>query len=142
LKSQNKKEEKRNVLVTEENAEEVIEEILEKEEVKASDPGYYTVTMEPLWTFSSGDAESDDAVVINNEKNVTPVYFDVFLEEDESHIIYKSPVLLVGQELRHIKLDEKLAKGNYACVVEYHLLDEEQNTTSTVRIGLTIVVEN
>jgi len=30
----------------------------------------------------------------------------------------------------------------YACVAEYHLIDEDQNTLSTVRVGLTINVEN
>jgi len=105
-------------------------------------PDYYTVTMEPVWHFSAGDKESDDSVVINVESNATPVYFDVFLEEDESHVLYKSPVIPLGGELRKIKLDEDLDAGNYACVAEFHLLGENQETISTVRVGLTIVINN
>jgi len=136
-----KEEEKRTVLVTEENAEEVAEELSnELEESAKLGFDYYTVTMEPVWHFSEGDAESSDAVVINVESNATPVYFDVFLEEDESQVLYKSPVIPLGGELRNIKLDKDLDAGNYACVVEFHLLGEDQETISTVRVGLTIVV--
>lgn len=142
LNKNNQEEEKRTVLVTEENAEEVAEELFLANEQEKLGPDYYTVTMEPVWTFNTGDAASEDAVVINVESNATPVYFDVFLEEDESHVIYKSPVIPLGGELRKFKLDEALEAGNYACVAEYHLLDDDQNTISTVRVGVTIVVNN
>jgi hypothetical protein len=80
--------------------------------------------------------------VENRENNLTPVYFDVFLEEDESHVLYRSPVIPLGESIESITLDEDLDPGVYACVAEYHLIDEDQNTLSTVRVGLTINVEN
>jgi hypothetical protein len=138
-----KAEEKRAVLVTEENAEEVAEELFaELDEEPQLGYDYYTVTMEPVWHFSAGDQESRDAVIINVESNASQVYVDVFLEEDESHVVYKSPIIPLGGELRNFKLDEDLDAGNYACVAEFHLLGENQESVSTVRVGLTIVIDN
>ena len=121
--------------------EEVAEDLFAELEQPKLGPDYYTVTMEPVWNFRAGDQESYDAVVINVESNATPVYFDVFLEEDESHVVYKSPVIPLGGELRNIKLDEDLDAGAYACVVEFHLLGEDQETISTVRVGITINIK-
>ena len=41
-----------------------------------------------------------------------------------------------------IKLDKKLKAGTYDCVMTYHLLDENEETISTVRVNVTIIVEN
>jgi hypothetical protein len=43
--------------------------------------------------------------------------------------------------MENITLDEDLDAGTYDCVCIYHLVDENQNTTSTLRVGLTIVVD-
>lgn len=143
LNNKGKAEEKRAVLVTEENAEEVAEELFtELDEEPQLGYDYYTVTMEPVWNFSEGDKESKNAVVINVESNAAPVYVDVFLESDESHVLYKSPIIPLGGELRNIKLDEDLDAGTYACVAEFHLLGENQESVTTVRVGLTIVIDN
>lgn len=103
--------------------------------------GYYTVTMNPTWHFKTGDSASYDAVVINAEDNTNDVYFDIVLEEDESQVLYSSPVIPLGGQLENIELDETLDAGIYNCVVIYHLVDEEQNTLSTLRVTLQIVVE-
>lgn len=131
-----KEEERRNVLVTPENVERVLEEA---EETQQS--GYYTVTMNPTWHFATGEEVSYDAVVENVIENTNDVYFDVVLEEDEEHVLYSSPVIPRGGRLESIALDEPLEAGEHNCVVIYHLVDEEQNTVSTLRIALQIVVE-
>lgn len=132
-------EEKRNVVVTSENVERVLEEIDEAGEATA--PGYYTVTMDTTWHFATGSEASYDAVVVNVEKNTNDVYFDIVLESDEKRVLYKSPVIPRGGRLEDISLDEALDAGTYDCVVIYHLIDEEQNTLSTVRVALQIIVE-
>ena len=133
-------EEKRNVVITPENVERVLEEITETQESVA--PGYYTVTMNTTWHFASGDEVSYDAAVENAEANTNDVYFDIVLESDETKVLYKSPVIPRGGRLEDIALDEPLETGSHNCVVIYHLIDEEQKTLSTLRIGLTIIVEN
>lgn len=131
--------EKRSVLVTEDNAEKVVEDLKAQEFVE---PGYYTVNMDTNWHFTTGDAVSDDAVVNNLPENTHDVYFDVFLASDETTAIYESPIIPRGEGISSIKLDKPLGAGTHDCVIVYHLVDEEQNTISTLRVAFTIVVDS
>jgi hypothetical protein len=81
-------------------------------------------------------------VVQNRESNTNDVYFDVFIEGDEENAIYESPVIPLGGELQNIALDKELDEGTYDCVMVYHLVDEDQNTVDTLRVTVTIVIEN
>lgn len=130
--------EKRNVVVNQNNVEQVVEDMAEQEYVE---PGYYATRMTTTWHFASGDAVSEDAYVENAPDNTNDVYFDVFLAGDESTPILQSPVIPVGASLEDITLDTALEAGTYDCVMVYHLVDEEQNTVSTLRVGFTIIVE-
>ncbi len=134
------KEEKpdRNVVVTRDNVDEVVDNMLEKEYVE---PGYYNASMSNVWHFATGDAASEDAYVENVGENTHDVYFDVFLADDEEKAILESPVLPRGSELKEITLDTPLDAGTHDCIMVYHLIDEDQNTVSTLRVGLTIIVE-
>jgi hypothetical protein len=132
------KDEKRNVVVTKDNVDQVVKEMNESEFVA---PGYYTVTMTNEWHFADGTSISEDAYVENKEKNTNDVFFDVVLADDESHTIYKSPVIPRGAKLESIALDEDLEPGTYDCVCIYNLIDEEQNTESTLRVTLKVIVE-
>lgn len=129
---------KRNVVVTKDNAEEVIEDMLNEDYVE---PGYYSASMSTTWYFATGDAVSEDAYVENVPENTNDVYFDLVLAEDEEEVLLKSPVIPRGSELKDISLDKSLSAGTYDCVMIYHLVDEEQNTVSTLRVGVTVVVE-
>jgi hypothetical protein len=131
--------EKRSVVVTKENAEQVAEEMKNQEYIPN---GYYETKMTTKWNFNTGDAVSEDAYVENVMENTNDVYFDVVLEEDENQVIYKSPVIPRGGKLDGIKLDTKLSKGEYPAIVIYNLVDSEQNTVSTLRVGVTIIVAN
>ena len=131
--------EKRNVVVNEDNVEDVVEEMLEEDYVE---PGYYTVSMDTDWHFSKGDAVSDDARVDNLKENTNDVYFDVFLQKDESEAIYKSPVIPRGGYLEKIVLDKPLDQGTYDCVIVYHLVNEDQETISTLRVAFKITIDS
>lgn len=135
------KEEPRNVVVTQNNVEKVLDNLEKMEEIESVAPGYYTVTMNPTWHFETGSEASYDAVVKNVEANTNDVFFDIVLEEDENKVLYKSPVIPRGGELKDIALEEQLSAGTYPCVVIYHLIDEDQNTLSTLRVTLSIIVE-
>lgn len=132
---------KRNIVVNENNAESVAEEMIEEAQ-EFVEPGYYTVSMDTDWHFSKGDAVSDDAWVDNLVENTNDVYFDVFLAENEEEAIYQSPVIPRGSYLEQIALDKPLEKGIYDCVIVYHLVDEEQETVSTLRVAFTITVDS
>lgn len=130
--------EKRNVVVNQENVDKVVDEMIHEKYVA---PGYYSVQMTTTWHFQTGDAVSEDAYVMNDAGNTNDVYFDVFLAEDESTPILESPVIPRGSRLDNIALGTPLEAGTYDCVMIYHLVDEEQNSVSTLRVGFTIVVE-
>lgn len=134
-----KEEPKRNVVVTEENAEEVAAQLAEEE---YTEPGYYTVNMATEWHFSKGDAVSSDARVDNVVGNTNSVYFDLFVAGDEEEPIYSSPVIPVGSFLENIALEKPLEKGTHDCVVVYHLVDDDQETISTLRVTVKLIVES
>ena len=140
LSQRPQEEEKRNVVVTPENVQEVIEQ-MESQGEERTPVGYYTVTMNYDWHFASGDAVSSDAYVENVKKNTNPVYFDIFLADDLENPIYKSPVIPVGSSLEDIALDVVLDAGTYDCVAVYHIVDDDQNTLSTLRVTITLNIE-
>lgn len=129
---------KRSVVVAQDTAEEIAEDLFQQEYVE---PGYYSVSMSTEWHFATGDSISEDAYVENPTENTNDVFFDVFLANNEDEAIYKSPLLPRGSELNDIVLDTALSAGTYDCVMVYHLVDEEQNTLSTLRVAFTIIIE-
>lgn len=133
-------EEKRPVVVTPENAEEVAEQILNREEAEGI-PLSYQVTMNSTWKFEDGKSESENAYVANSKENETAVYFDV-VRNDTQETIYQSPVIPVGEELGSITLDQDLDAGEYECTLTYHLIDDEQNTLTTVNMWVMILVNS
>lgn len=138
IPKEEKQEETRNVVVTQDNVEEVVEQMEKSEPVE---PGYFQTSMTNEWHFADGTSASADSYVANVESNTNDIYFDLVLAEDETHFVYKSPVIPRGAHLDNIVLDEDLDPGTYDCVMIYHLVDEKQNTVSTLRIAMTIHVD-
>lgn len=130
--------EKRNIVVTPENVDEIVQEMKDAPRV---DPGYFITSMNYEWYFETGDAVSTNAFVRNHQENKTPVFFDVVLADNEDDVIYQSPVLPVGSSLEQIALDKKMDAGTYDCIVIFHLIDDDQNTLSTLRVTATIIIE-
>ena len=116
-----------------------MEEIAAQLAQPITEPQTYDVTMNSTWNFDSGSDASTNAYVENATSNQNDVYFDVTLA-DTGETILESPVIPVGSHMDSIKLDKKLDQGTYDCVITYHLLDEEQNSLSTVKLALTINV--
>lgn len=130
---------KRGTVATPDNIDSILESMANAELVE---PGYYSTSMTNEWHFADGDAVSEDAFVENLPENTNDIYFDVVLAADESKVIYASPVIPRGSQLEQIALDEHLDAGTYDCVLIYHLIDEDQNTVSTLRIGITVFVQS
>lgn len=129
---------KRDVLVTEDNVAEVAQQLEEKEYVPQ---GYYTVTQNYEWHFPNSDEASTDAHVENLPENTNDVYFDLFLADDDETPIYQSPIIPLGAVLEGFKLDTKLNPGTYDCIMVYHLVDEDQNSISTVSMTVKVIIE-
>ena len=129
----------RSVIVSQENADALAEEMSSRESVK---PGYYTVAMTSGWHFENSSSASYDAYVKNKAENSNDVYFDLFLEDDKDNPIYESPVISLGAELNQITLNRDLPKGEYRCIMIYHLVDENQETVDTLQVVQTVIIEN
>lgn len=128
---------KRDVVVNEENAEEVAENLINTD---YTPPGYYEVTMNSNWTFPDGETASTNAYVENKTTNTNDVYFDLSLE-NTGEIIYSSPIIPVGSHLDEVKLDTTLDAGDYECVCTYYLVDKDQNPLSHVSVSVKVKVE-
>ena len=133
-----KEEPKRNVVVNKDNVEDVVKGMTG---MQPNIPLTYNVKMNSTWYFDDGSSPSRNAYVENVTDNTTDVYFDVVLAEDESVMLLESPLLPLGSYMKDITLDVDLDAGTYDCVLIYHLVDEDQNTLSTVRMAIQIVVE-
>lgn len=103
--------------------------------------GMFKMTMNNQWVFPDSSSPSSNAYVSNSEKNRKPFYFDLLLG-DTKEVIYSSPTLPVGTKLEEITLEKELAAGTYSAVVQYHLLDEDGNTTSSVGATVTLTIEH
>lgn len=128
----------RSVLVTPENVEEAVEELINEEYVA---PGYFAASMSNVWHFATSDAISEDAYVANRTENTNDVYFDLFLADNQDAAIYESPVIPRGGALENFALDADLDAGMYDCILIYHLVDENQETVSTLQVEVTVIVE-
>lgn len=128
---------KREVLVTKDNVNEIVEQMEQSSQKVA--PGSYEVAMSTVWHFADGKAASTDSYVENSTANTNDVYFDIILKDSEEKI-YSSPVIPVGSSMSEITLDKEMEAGSYDCVMVYSLLDGSQNVLSTVRVAFTIVI--
>lgn len=130
--------EQRTTIINEENAEEAIQAIIE-EDAERVRPGYYEVVMNTTWHFPDGYSPSSDSYVENSTSNTNAVYFDIKMR-DTGDVIYRSPIIPVGGHMENIQMDVNLGDDTYSCICEYHLVDENQKSLSTVNMGLTLVV--
>lgn len=122
--------------VDESNMDDVMSELSEK-----VDEGMFECRMSSFWTFETAASESPNSYVANVESNRYALYFDVY-EEQTNELLYSSPILPVGSEIRNIKLDKGLPVGDYDAVVMYTLVDEEYEEVSTAGFRITISIQN
>lgn len=121
-------------IVDEDNMDTIMDEMDEK--VSA---GMFECKMTTAWTFDDGKSASPNAYVANVENNLYTVYFDVY-EETTNELLYSSPLLPVGTEIKNFKLDKELPAGEYDAVVMYTMVDENEEEVSSVGFKVTISV--
>lgn len=121
-------------IVDEENAGDIMDEMSEK-----VSKGMFECKMTTAWTFDDGKSESPNAYVANVENNLYTLYFDVY-EEATNELLYSSPMLPVGTELKNFKLDKELSAGEYDAVVMYTMVDENLEEVSNVGFKVSITV--
>jgi flagellar basal body-associated protein FliL len=125
----------RGTVVTEENAEDMREQISQPVE-----DGSYRTRMNVEWNFGKSTEPSSNAYVENAETNRRTVYFDLTLEET-GELLYSSPFIPVGEKLEKFPLDVELPVGEHKGIVKYHLVDDEGAEITTVSVKVTLNVK-
>lgn len=115
-----------------------VENIMDEMDEKVSE-GMFECKMTTAWTFDDGKSSAPNAYVANVENNLYTLYFDVY-EETTNELLYSSPMLPVGTELKNFKLDKELPAGEYDAVVMYTMVDENLEEVSSVGFKVTITV--
>ena len=121
-------------VIDEDSANDVMEQM--REEVAE---GMFECQMSMTWTFADGKAESQDAYVANSTNNTHPICFDVYMRDTEE-LLYLSPVLPVGTDLRNIKLEKELPAGNYQAIVMYKLLKDVDSQEEISNAGFVVTI--
>lgn len=112
-----------------------------KESTEKVAKGNFQVTMSTEWNYPDPDTPAEDSYVENARNNSYDTRFIVALADDESNVLYESPLMPVGSCLSGIPLHGKLSSGKYNCVVVYTLYRPgTEEEAGNVRIGLTINV--
>ena len=122
----------RGTVVTEDN----LQEILERRNQPLED-AYYEVNMSVEWDFDTALTPSRNAFVRNKETNTRTVFFDVFME-DRNEVVYSSPYIPLGAELKNFALDTKVEAGVHPALVTYYLVDDDYNTITNVSVYVTL----
>lgn len=133
---QAKKSQDRDIVVTPDNVEEILEQMKE-----VNPDSSYTASMNVDWYFADSSTPSDNSYVENSPENSRTVYFDILLA-NTNEMVYTSPYIPVGSRLESIALQSALEAGDYEAVCLYHLVDDDNNEVSTVSIAVTLHILN
>lgn len=125
----------RGTVITEDNVSDVEAEAATAAQVPEN---HYVTSMSIDWHFSG--KTSTDAYIANAVENTRTVYCDLYLK-DTGEMIYSSPYIPVGEELKGVTLDKELEPGTYDTILVYNLVDDEEEVLSTLSIALTIYIQ-
>ena len=126
----------RGMVVTEDNIEEVIEWLEEPGEDTE-----YEIYMSANWTFPTSSRSNGNALFRNLPSNTRMVFFELYLE-DEEQVIYVSPYIPLGREVRNFALDVALPVGTYEPLMTIFLVDDDKEIVTDVQMRVQITIEN
>ena len=128
----------RGVIATEDN----IQELLEQLEQPVED-AHYLVNMSVRLVFDTWDKSARGTYIKNDSANNRTVYIDIFLDDENGNrgeLIYSSPYIPVGQELRNFSLDREVAAGEYSTSIVYYLVDDEYEFITDLVLGVKLII--
>jgi len=105
----------------------------------------YRVNMSLEWKFDKWDTPSSNTFVRNLAENSRTVYIDFFLNDEDGELgdmVYSSPYIPLGEELRNFALDKEVAAGEYSATVVFHLVDDEYNEITDLSVGVQLIIAN
>jgi hypothetical protein len=122
-----------------------IQEVLAEMEEKVAE-GYFETSMNMIWTFPSWREPSTDAFIANSAANNFPAWFDIVLDET-GETICVSPLIPVGSQIKELKLNQKVPKGEHAVTITFHMVDqtetdEEAQKKGDLAMGARIIMQS
>ena len=132
LKPEETTDNKGNLLVDESNLEDVTNAMGD-----AVADGMFEVNMSTSWSFPDGASASTNAVIANGTANHYPITFEVILDGE---IIYTSPVIPVGKQIKEVILEKDLDAGTYHAICQYHLWKEDGTENSSFGVNIQLYV--
>lgn len=100
----------------------------------------FTTDMNMIWVFPSGKRTSTNAQIGNSVDNEYPVYFEIFLDNEEQTLLYSSPVLPVGKQLKKLKLDKTLSDGEHSAICTFHILKDEESEKEISKVSFRVTL--
>lgn len=100
----------------------------------------FTTDMNMIWSFPSGKRASTNAHIGNSVDNKYPVYFEIFLDDEEQTLLYSSPVLPAGKRLKKLKLDKALSDGEHAAICTFHILKDEKTEEEIGKVSFKVTL--
>lgn len=105
----------------------------------------YTVNTSAEYRFDKNGVAESTTFIRNHKSNRRMVYFDFFLngeDEESDELLYSSPYIPVGEEVRDFSLSRALPEGEYKVTVVYHLVDDENEYAeiTTLSVGGTLII--
>ncbi len=105
----------------------------------------YTVSTSAYFRFDKNGVALESTFVGNHEDNHRTVYFDLFLKgtgDEPDELLYSSPYITVGAEVRDFTLSRALPEGEHDVRIVYHLVDDENEyaDVTTLSMSETLIV--
>jgi len=128
----------RGIVATEDNFETLFDEF-----TKPVDDSQLIVNMSVRLQFETWKKSTRNTYVKNDAANLRTIYFDLFLDDvngDRGDLIYSSPYIPVGKELRDFSLNQELSAGEYTATVVYYLVDDEYEVITDVVLGVKLII--
>lgn len=108
------------------------------EEKAEDDASTFTTDMNMIWYFPSGERTSINAKIGNSIENTHPVFFQLYLNDEEQTLLYDSSIIPVGQRLKELKLDKALPDGRHNAVCTFHIMSNDDPNEELSRVSFNV----
>lgn len=123
-------------VVTEDNKDDIVEQLQERVE-----DSMFEMTMTTTWNFENSSTPSTDSLVGNADNNHYPFYFTVTMD-GTGEVIYTSPEIPVGSQITEIKLEKDVPAGSYPATLQYHFINESGGERGSIGVAITLNILN
>lgn len=100
------------------------QEEIQEELNKVVDEGMMNISMNLKPVFKTGDSEGN-LMIMNEKINRYPQVVEIYLNDNDNTLIYRSGLIPVGSRIENAKLSVDLDAGEYDCTAYFNAVDPE-----------------